>query len=246
VVDGGDQDRGGRPLLGYAVSVGIVLAVFIPLIVLLAGQIGDDDGDSSASPGDVSAGLDGGDREGLGGSDDGSGDLLPEGGTFAPPRKGVGMATAAEAAGCELENHPVRDRDHIRLDQDVDYSSAPPTSGPHYYIPAPDSAYQVAPDVKTTVHALEHSRVVIWFKRDLPEKARAALKAFYTRDSDRMLLVPDTTGMDYQVAATAWNAKPGKHGTGRLLGCPEYRDELFTALEAFKDRHRGRGPERIP
>ena len=58
--------------------------------------------------------------------------------------------------------------------------------------------------------------------------------------------MPDTTGMDYEVAASAWNAKPGRNGTGRLLGCPEYDDDLFTALEAFKDRHRGRGPERIP
>lgn len=245
MVDGGDQDRGGRPLLGYALSAGIVLAVFIPLIVLLAGELGDDQGDSSASSGDVSAGLDGG-REGLGGGDDGSSDLLPEGGTFATPKEGVAVAAAADAAGCELESQRVARRAHIGLDEDVEYSSTPPTSGPHYAVPAPDSAYQVAPDVKTTVHALEHSRVVIWFKRDLPEDARAALKAFYTSDPDRILLVPDTTGMDYEVAASAWNAKPGRNGTGRLLGCPEYDDDLFTALEAFKDRHRGRGPERIP
>jgi hypothetical protein len=61
-----------------------------------------------------------------------------------------------------------------------------------------------------------------------------------------MVLVPDTTDMDYDVAATAWNRKPGRYGTGRLLGCRDYSGDVYTALEAFKDAHRGKGPELIP
>jgi hypothetical protein len=52
--------------------------------------------------------------------------------------------------------------------------------------------------------------------------------------------------MEYDVAATAWNRKPGRYGTGRLLGCRDYNGDLYTALEAFKKAHRGKGPELIP
>lgn len=252
MVDGGDQapipgeqpaepsreppERSGRPLAGYAVAGALVLVFLIGTIALLAGGTGDDD---------VASG--GPDPDGDVVAVDRSEDLLPDGGLFATPREGANVGAAAEAAGCDLERFAVKTRDHIkRLDDDVDYSSNPPTSGEHYPIPAADAAYEKAPNVKLLVHTLEHSRVIVWFQPDLPHEARAALKAFYDHDSDRLVLVPDATDMPYEVAASAWNAKPKPNGTGRLLGCPEYNDELFTALEAFKDRHRGRGPEPIP
>jgi hypothetical protein len=245
MVDGGDQapetgqgppQEGGRPLVGYAVAGILVLILLIATIALLAGGTGGDDVASGGPDpdGDVVAV----DREE---------DLLPDGGLFATPREGARVGAAAEAAGCDLQRFSVKTRDHIkRLDERVDYSSNPPTSGKHYPIPAADAAYEDAPNVKLLVHTLEHSRVIVWFQPDLPREARAALKAFYDHDSDRILLVPDATDMPYEVAASAWNGKPKPNGTGRLLGCPEYSDELFTALEAFKDRHRGRGPEPIP
>ena len=116
----------------------------------------------------------------------------------------------------------------------------------HYQEWADDQAYSDPPDVKMLVHTLEHGRIVIWFKRGLPAQQRADLKAFYDDDPYQMVLVPDETGMTYDVAATAWNRDPVPLGTGRLMGCPKYDDEVFTALEAFKDEHRSRGPEAIP
>jgi len=245
MVDGGDQapetgeqppEQGGRPLVGYVVAGMLVLIALIGAITLLAGG-SDSDVASSGGP----------DPDGDVVQVDRSKDLLPDGGLFATPREVESVGAAAEAAGCDLERFAVKSRGHIkRLDEDVDYTSNPPTSGRHYPIPAADAAYEDAPNVKLLVHTLEHSRVIVWFQPELPREARAALKAFYDHDSDRLLLVPDSTDMPYEVAASAWNAKPKPYGTGRLLGCPEYDDELFTALEAFKDRHRGRGPEPIP
>jgi hypothetical protein len=240
MVEGGDRNAQGRPLVGYAISIGIVLAAVVAFGVLLAGALGDDDGDT----GDVVATGAGASRPDPAEPD---GDVLPDGGTFATPERGAGLARAAEAAGCELKRFPVRSRDHIaNIEESVTYSSIPPTSGEHYPVPAPDGAYEKAPYLKTIVHSLEHSRVVVWFRPDLPAEARAALKAFFDADDDRMLLVPDEHGKDYEVTATAWNGKPKPNGTGRLLGCPEYGDDVFDALEAFKQRHRGKGPERIP
>jgi len=245
MVDGGDQapdasqqppEQGGRPLVGYAVAGMLVLIALIGAIALLAGGSG---GDVASSGGP--------DPDGDVVKVDRSEDLLPDGGVFATPQQVESVGAAAEAADCDLERYRVKSRDHIkRLDEDVDYASNPPTSGKHYPIPAGDAAYEKAPNIKLLVHTLEHSRVIVWFQPDLPREARAALKAFYDHDSDRLVLVPDTTDMPYEVAASAWNGKPKPNGTGRLLGCPEYNDELFTALEAFKDRHRGRGPEPIP
>jgi hypothetical protein len=224
--------------VGYAISTTIVVSAIVALGVLLLSADGDDgpSGSSVAAQSDPS-----------GGGAPAEGDLLPEGGLFPLPRRGVdSVREAAELAGCELESHRVKSKDHVKtLEEYVPYSSSPPTSGRHFPVPAKDGAYEVSPNVKLLVHTLEHSRVIVWFKRDLPARARASLKAFYDNDKFLLVLVPDTTNMPYDVAATAWNRNPRPNGTGRLLGCPEYGDDVFTALELFKRKNRGHGPERV-
>jgi Protein of unknown function (DUF3105) len=233
MVEGGDHEARPRPLLGYAVSVGIVLAAVTAFLVLLWGTIGDDE---TSVPIGAGANRPAAAPE----------DVLPDGGAFPTPREGADLETAARAAGCELESFEVKSRDHIAdLQAPVRYSSMPPTSGEHYAVPAADGAYEKSPYLKTIVHSLEHSRVVVWFHGDLPTEARGALKAFYDNDSALMLLVPNEH-MTYEVAASAWNRAPKPNGTGRLLACPKYGDAVFTALQAFKERHRGKGPEQVP
>jgi hypothetical protein len=256
MVDGGDLPTGdaeqgepptdptppvesrGRPLVGYAVAGALVVILLVVAIAALAGGSGDDSG---------VAGGPNPDSDLIKTTAQEEDELLPDNGVFATPQEVESVKAAADAAGCDLESHDVASRDHVtNLDAKIDYSSNPPTSGRHYPIPAGDAAYEEAPNVKLLVHTLEHSRVIVWFQPDLPQEARAALKAFYDHDERQLLLVPDTTDMPYEVAASAWNAKPEPNGTGRLLGCPEYNDELFTALEAFKNANRGKGPEKIP
>lgn len=228
--------RPGRRRIGYAVAGTVVLLAVAGAIALLANGSG---GRETAGGGEGDAG-DGGARQRVH-------DLLPENGRFPAPKKVGGVREAARAAGCELESHTVASKEHMASpDELVSYKSDPPTSGRHHPTAAEDHAYAVAPDVRRIVHTLEHGRVVLWFDRDLPSDARASLKAFYADEPYQLLLVPDTTGMPYAVAATAWNRDPRPNGTGRLLGCPKYGDDVYTALEAFKDRNRGRGPEIIP
>lgn len=173
-------------------------------------------------------------------------EVLPPGGKV--PKLGrANLAGAARAAGCELQSFQAKSRQHTSdTDDEIDYSSAPPTSGKHLDLPAEDAAYLRAPDVTALVHSMEHGRVVIWFKGDLPPRARASLRAFYEDDPQQTLLTPDETGSDYAVAATAWNRDPMPNGTGRLLGCKQYTPKVFKAVQAFKQRHRGKGPEAIP
>lgn len=212
--------RGRQRLIGYAVGGGIILLAVIAAVAL------------------------------LGGGDDGtaSGNVLPDGGEVPAIAEAETVAAGAKQAGCELKSYRATGREHIAdISQIVKYASKPPTSGNHFQEWADDGAYgENVPDVKMIVHALEHGRIVIWFKKSLPADQRAALKAYFDEDSYQMLLVPDMTGMKYEVAATAWNRDPAPNGTGRLLGCPKFNDDFFTAAEVFKDEHRSRGPEPVP
>lgn len=211
-----------KQLIGYGVGGAVVVVAVIAAIVLLAGG-----GGSSGSSA--------------------SGDVLPDGGSYPEPKDDVPVAAAAKAAGCEVESFPAKSREHLAdLSQTVKYASKPPTSGEHYQSPAEDGAYDDPPDIKELVHTLEHGRIIVWFKKGLPADQRAALKKYFDDDSYQMVLVPDTTGMTYQVAATAWNRDPEPNGTGQLLGCPKFNDEIFTAIESFKDENRSRGPEPVP
>ncbi|MDP9136148.1 MAG: DUF3105 domain-containing protein [Actinomycetota bacterium] len=243
MVDGGDpeepehagSERSGRRAIGYAVAGGAILIAVVTIVVALASL---DGGGSEGAP--PSPGADAGGRDRVH-------DLLPEDGSFPPPERVGSVREGARMAGCELESFGARSNLHIASpDQTVRYRSDPPTSGRHHPLPAEDAAYAISPDVRRIVHTLEHGRVVVWFDSDLPREARASLKAFYLDEPHHILLVPDTTGMPYAVAATAWNKEPGRYGTGRLLGCRDYGDDVFTALDAFRDRHLDRGPELVP
>jgi hypothetical protein len=229
-----------RPVLGYVAAGGAILLALVTLAVAFASLGGGDDEGGDPAAGEVAAERDETERDEVH-------ELLPEGGSFPDPKPVRDVGEAARIAGCELESFRTRSNLHIaRPDDEVRYRSDPPTSGRHHPVPAQDAAYAVSPDVRRIVHSLEHGRVVIWFDRDLPREARAALKAYYLDDPHHVLLVPDTTGMPYEVAATAWNRKPGRYGTGRLLGCDEYGDAAFTALDAFRERHLDKGPELVP
>lgn len=240
MADGGDQERAsGRSLvLGYAagiVAVALATIAVMAMIGSIAGGSGDDNVVAPDPRDDVTVGEE--ERE----------DLLPDKGLFEVPEEVDGVKEGAAAAGCELKSFRAVSNLHVSPgDPPVRYSSNPPTSGKHDPVPAQDGAYSVSPGVQRLVHTLEHGRVIVWFKRDLPAEDRASLKAYFDHDSRLMVLVPDTTDMEYEVAATAWNRKPGRYGTGRLLGCRDYSGDVYTALEAFKEANRGKGPELIP
>jgi hypothetical protein len=212
-----------KQLVGYGAAGLLVLAVIAVIAVLALG--GGDDGGGSASA---------------------SSDVLPDGGSV-PEQAVFDVRPAAAAAGCRLRTvDGSGTQDHTTsLDERVKYDTNPPSSGRHYQIPAEDGAYSEAPTDEELVHGLEHGRVIIWFKPNLPKDQRADLKALYDEDTYQMFLVP-RTNMPYAVAATAWNGDPLPNGRGQLLLCNEVTPEIYDALRAFRDEHRSRGPEPVP
>ncbi|MDQ3934890.1 MAG: DUF3105 domain-containing protein, partial [Actinomycetota bacterium] len=144
------------------------------------------------------------------------------------------LRVAALAAGCTAQDLPPEGRTHV--EGPVQYRSNPPNSGDHDATAAADGAYERSPPVPRLVHSLEHGRIVMWHKPGNAEARKLLLKVG-DEDGQHMILVPNTTNMPYEVAATAW---------GHLLGCTKVDEETADAVRAFRDAYRDKGPEFVP
>jgi uncharacterized protein DUF3105 len=217
----GDQRR--KQMMGYGVAGAIALVAVVVVVALVIGS-GGGGGESSAS----------------------SEDVYPGGGSV-PAQKVTDLNVAAKDAGCTLKSDPNDSAKHTQsLSTRVKYRTNPPTSGSHYVQPPSDGAYAEPLQDEQFVHSQEHGRIVIWFKPTLPAKDRADLKALFDEDDYQMVITPRAK-MPYEVAATAWNATPGKEGTGRLLLCDKMAEpQVFDAIRSFRDENRGNGPEPVP
>ena len=213
-------------LVGFGVAAALLLAALAVGVALVAG--GGDDAKPS----------------------DGETELFPTGARL-PDQRALELPAAAEDAGCELKTTPSRgesDRLHTNgPGVNVNYRGNPPTLGPHWPpgYQAEDGLYVSAPADEALVHTMEHGRVIFWAKPTLPARVRAQLRALFEEDSYQLVLTP-RRAMPYAVAATAWNIDPQPGGTGRTLGCPDWNAYVVDALRAFRDEHRGNGPEQVP
>jgi hypothetical protein len=214
-----------KKLVGYGAAA-VIAVVAVVLIVVLAG--GGSDGSAQGQ---------------------GGGDVFPEGADVSEQTE-FDLNAAADAAGCELittEAKSDRDREHVPQDQTVDYQGNPPTLGAHWPpgLQAEDGLYFRSPADEALVHTMEHGRVIIWAKPDLPREEREQLRALFDEDNFQLVLTP-RRNMPFAVAATAWNGDPQPRGTGRTLGCEQWSDGVIDALRAFRDEHRSNGPEDVP
>jgi Protein of unknown function (DUF3105) len=176
----------------------------------------------------------------------GGGDVFPGGGEVSEQSQ-FDLEAAAEAAGCDLRSKRASGvADHTTtLEERVDYPDNPPTNGRHYEIPAEDGLYHEAPQDEQLVHTLEHGRVIVWVKPDLPEATRETVRALFEEDEYQMVVVP-RRNMRPAVAATAWNRDPDPGGTGQTLACSRWNDQVVDAIRTFRDEHRSNGPEPVP
>jgi hypothetical protein len=224
-----------RLLIGYAVAGALGLAVIVGIVIVIAGS----DGGGGDGPS-----VDGEDLPAAAHIEPQSGFLhgySPDGreGTTPPPLEQGDLATAAKAAGCELQlDLEEEGNTHItKRDDAPEYESNPPTSGNHWPEQLADGAYEETPDPIYSVHALEHGRIAIQYSPDLSEDEQLELKGLFDEDFDGMLLFPNSD-MPYDVAATAWN---------QMIGCETYEGgPTLDALRDFRDRYRGQGPENVP
>ncbi len=149
---------------------------------------------------------------------------------------------AAKAAGCTLNNPAYEGADHEeKTFKASDYKTNPPTSGTHAPTWYEDGIYEPGdvPDLGKLVHPLEHGRIEIQYKEGAPQATVDQLEALVADSEDgyHMLLFENTTGMESEVAATAWT---------HSLTCPQMNDKVFDAIRTFRARYIDKGPERVP
>lgn len=215
-------------VIGYAVAGVLATAVIVGIVLVVIGSSG---GGASGNAHLVSTGvglatttqdLDLDEREGT----------KTKAGALASAED---LTQAAKAAKCVLRSPPEEGSTHLLPSQNTPkYKSNPPTSGNHDPIPLANGVYRSPiPSFRNALHTMEHSRVAIMYKPDLPEAEQLKLKGVVDEDFRDMVMFPSEQ-MKWEVAAAAW---------GQYLGCKTYSDKTLDAIRAFRDTYRGQGPE---
>ena len=159
-------------------------------------------------------------------------------GPTPPEQVEYDLQEAAQKASCTLrEDLPEEGNTHIGPNDDPPkYETAPPTSGDHIEPPLQqaDGAYIEEADPVNWVHSLEHGRLVIVYRPNLPEKQQLELRGLYDELYSGALLFP-YEDMPYDVAAVTWQ---------NLIGCEKYEGAAtLDAIRSFGEEHWGEGPE---
>ena len=218
-----------KRLIGIVVASILVLGIIGALLaVVLAG------GDDPASSG------------GGGGSDSAAHVSYPDGGEI-PAQKEADLGAAMKAAGCKDEtvvDHPYDDPKGIHSadpNEVIPYKSEPPALGRHYQVPIEDDIYEDAPPLTSTVHALEHGRIIVWLRPDLTSDQLAQFKALYEEDPYHVIMLPRAE-LKQPFAVSAWVGET----TGHILRCKDVNENTWDAIRAFKEKYRDKAPEFVP
>ena len=159
-----------------------------------------------------------------------------------PEQQTSDLQEAAKAAGCTVTNAEFEGASHEEKDfKPSDFKTNPPTSGTHFPDWYDDGVYEpgTTDNLGMLVHTLEHGRINVQYKKGTPAEDVARLEALLAEQNEgyHMLLYENTTGMDAQIAATAWT---------HSLTCDEMNDKVFDAIRAFRARYIDKGPENVP
>jgi len=150
-----------------------------------------------------------------------------------------------DEAGCtDIEEFEAEGREHIDPAQPVEYETTPPTSGNHFGTPLDAGFFPSEQPEGAVVHNLEHGQITIWYSPDMPDESVDDLEGYVeaaNNDPDLpgtaprpVLAVPyDGLEGDATYAVAGWAASQA---------CAEYSRD---ALDAFRERFQGNGPEAV-
>ena len=141
---------------------------------------------------------------------------------LVPPVHATQLREAAHEAGCELR--------HARPGERLN----PPVTGGIGAMPARPGSYDESPGTPALVAALREGVVVIQF-RDLDGSGIDLLRTVQEAIPQGTIVAPNETRMPFAVAVTSYR---------RLLGCRELSDTSVDAIQLFRGRFVGSGPDR--
>ncbi|MGH2807341.1 MAG: DUF3105 domain-containing protein [Actinomycetota bacterium] len=143
--------------------------------------------------------------------------------------------SAAEAGCGPVEETESEGRGHLgEGEPHPPYETDPPTSGPHYEIPADLGFYSEPLPPEQVVHNMEHGQIVLWYRPDLPSNTIDQIEELVDREASATVAVPyDNIQGDDAIVFTAWTASQT---------CAEVSE---AALNEFRRQFQGKAPEPI-
>lgn len=138
-----------------------------------------------------------------------------------PPVHETELDTAAARAGCKLERADAGERLN------------PPVLGGAAAAPAAPGFYEESPEDESLLAAMREGVIIIHF-RDLTSSEVDLLRAFQEAVPHGTIVVRNDTGMPFVVAVTAYR---------RLLGCRRLNQSSVDAIQLFRGRFVGSGPD---
>ena len=146
----------------------------------------------------------------------------------------VGVS-AAEANCGEIETFEEQPADHIDPGSAHEpYNSSPPTSGPHYEVPAESSFFVDPLPPEQLVHNLEHGQIVIWYLPDAPAETLQQIEDLVRQEPLATAAAPySDIESPNQFVLTAWGASQE---------CEKVSQEV---VDDFRREYQGKAPEKI-
>jgi hypothetical protein len=149
-----------------------------------------------------------------------------------------------EAAGCTVQSvKSEKSNDHSVLTPtgtSRKWNTDPPTSGPHYAVPALWGSYTAPVNMAQLVHNLEHGGIYILYGKDVPDSTVEQLRSFYEAHKTGAIMAPlDRLGDKF--ALGAWVVDGDTH-SGFLAKCTTFDEN---AASTFFRSLQFRGPERF-
>jgi Protein of unknown function (DUF3105) len=154
-----------------------------------------------------------------------------------------GLRTALKSAGCTFQVAPALEGVHSVRDPggtSSKWNTDPPTSGPHYGIPAVFGIYNEELELARVVHNLEHGGIFILYGKDVPDSTVEELQSFYEAHKTGTIMAP-LNRLGDKFALGAW-VVDGETNNGFLAKCKSFDEG---AVSTFFRSLQFRGPERF-
>ncbi len=132
---------------------------------------------------------------------------------------------------------------HVPEGTKEEYSTNPPTSGPHYANSQPAGIYDKPVPDGNLIHSMEHGAVILWFKPSGNTNNQPAegdeldverLKQIFSSVSVSKKIMVPRDSLDVPIALTSW---------GRLLKLQTIDEGQ---IKNFMETNENRGPEKAP
>jgi hypothetical protein len=150
---------------------------------------------------------------------------------------------------CVRKTFPPQGRQHVQaLAKNFKYNSFPPSSGPHYPVPAVYNLYdQPVPEIRL-VHNLEHGAIEVQYGPKVPRSAVQQIANWYAKSPLGMVVAPlPTSPTDlHATPATGWENKIFLTAWTHVAACSTFDAGAFSR---FRDDYRGPkgdNPEKFP